>query len=350
LFSRTRCAMDTLLILDDDKIFIALLREELQRAGFEVVAAETVPQAQEILARQSVQAIIMDVVMPDADGLDLLPLFRAEHPDVPVIVVSGRASFLTGLQAMRQGAVDFLRKPLNFDELIQSVSSAIQRSRAGGSQPLQMAQLSRLQESALELSNMIRWDTLGEFLRDNAALFQRVIDLVASVLDVEIVSLMLLKEPEGSCGSPRPRGWTPRSCRRPPAPWRRHRGPGGAEREPLLIRDLAQDPTFGKRERNPRYRTNSLMCVPLKVNGRTVGVMNANNKTTGGAFDEQDLALFTTFSCIVSLGLATAEIFEQLTASVDELAITNARLARTNVELEARLRELQTLKGKGSQA
>jgi hypothetical protein len=45
--------------------------------------------------------------------------------------------------------------------------------------------------------------------------------------------------------------------------------------------------------------------------------------------------------------LATAQLFEQLTASVDDLAVTNARLARTNVELEAKVRELQALKGKG---
>jgi len=282
------------------------------------------------------------------EGLELLPQFRTAHPSTPVIVVSGRASFLTGVQAMRQGAADFLRKPLNFDELIQSVSSAIRQSRAGKSQPLQMAQLGRLQESALELANMIRWDTLGEFLKDNAALFQRVIDLVGSVLDVDIVSLMLLKEPEGVLRIVQAKGLDPKIMQEASCPV----GEGIAGKvaqsgEPLLIRDLSQDPTFGKRERNPRYRTDSLMSVPLKVNGKTVGVMNANNKATGGAFDEHDLAMFTTFSCIVSLGLATAQLFEQLTASVDELAVTNARLARTNVELETRVRELQTLKGKG---
>ncbi len=64
----------------------------------------------------------MDVVMPETDGLELLPQFRTDYPGIPVIVVSGRASFLTGVQAMRQGAVDFLRKPLNFEELVQSVT------------------------------------------------------------------------------------------------------------------------------------------------------------------------------------------------------------------------------------
>jgi GAF domain-containing protein len=88
------------------------------------------------------------------------------------------------------------------------------------------------------------------------------------------------------------------------------------------------------------------MSVPLKVNGKTVGVMNANNKVSGGSFDEHDMALFTTFSCIVSLSLATAQLFDQLSASVDELAVTNARLARANAEMEARVKELQTLRGK----
>jgi DNA-binding response OmpR family regulator len=340
--------MDTVLVVDDDKLFLALVREELKKAGFDVAVAETAPQAKEVLAQRPVQAIIMDVVMPDANGLELLPQFRKSHPSIPIIVVSGRASFLTGVQAMRQGAVDFLRKPLNFDEVVRSVTGAIRNSREGGMQPSRLAQLARLQGSALELANMIRWDTLGEFIKDNAALFQKVIDLVASVLEVEIVSLMLLKEPEGILRIAHAKGLDPEIQKQAACPigegiagWVAQTG------EPLLIRDLAQDPTFGKRERNPRYCTNSLMCVPLKVNGKTVGVMNANNKVTGEAFDEYDLALFTTISCIVSLGLATAQLFEQLTASVDDLAVTNARLARTNVELEAKVRELQALKEKG---
>lgn len=340
--------MDTVLVVDDDKMFLALVREELTKAGFDVVVAETAPLAKTVLAQRPVQVIIMDVVMPDVNGLELLPQFQKTHPSIPVIVVSGRASFLTGVQAMRQGAVDFLRKPLNFEEVTRSVASAIRSSREGGAQPSRLAQLARLQGSAMELANMIRWDTLGDFLRDNAALFQKVIDLVASVLEVEIVSLMLVKEPEGVLSIAHAKGLDPDVQRRAVCPVGEGIAGSVAQTgEPLLIRDLAQDPTFGKRERNPRYRTDSLMCVPLKVNGKTVGVMNANNKISGGAFDEYDLALFTTFSCIVSLSLATTQLFEQLATSVDDLAATNARLARTNVELETKVRELQALKGQG---
>jgi FixJ family two-component response regulator len=339
--------MDTVLVLDDDRLFLALVRDELEKAGFNALVSETALHAKEVLAQQPVQAIIMDVVMPDIEGLELLPQFRREYPKIPVIVVSGRASFLTGVQAMRQGAADFLRKPLNFDELVQALGSAIQQSREGSTDPARLAQLARLEESALELANMIRWDTLGEFLKDADSFYTRVIDLVASVLEVEIVSLMLVNESEGNLRIAYAKGLDPAVQKQ--AVCKVGEGISGwvaQTGEPLLIRDLATDPTFGKRERNPRYRTDSLMSVPLKVNGKTVGVMNANNKVSSGAFDEHDMALFTTFSCIVSLSLATAQLFEQLTASVDELAVTNARLARANVELETRVKELQTLKGK----
>ena len=341
--------MDTILVVDDDRLFLTLVRDELEKAGFGVAAAETVAEAKEILRKQPVHLVIMDVVMPETDGLELLPHFKREHPEVPVIVVSGRASYLTGVQAMRQGAVDFLRKPLNFEELIHSVTTALQQSREVVPGPSRLAQIARLQTSSLELANMIRWDTLGEFLKDNAVLFQRVIDLVASVLEVEIVSLMQVREPEGVLRIAYAKGLDPEVQQRARcavgegiAGWVAQTG------EPLLIRDLSKDPTFGKKERNPRYRTDSLMSVPLKVNGKVVGVMNANNKVTGGAFDEHDISVFTIISCIVSLSLATAQLFEQLSASVDELAVTNARLARANLELEARLRELRALKGKSA--
>jgi DNA-binding response OmpR family regulator/putative methionine-R-sulfoxide reductase with GAF domain len=341
--------MDTILVVDDDKLFLTQVQEELGKAGFAIQSAESADKALQILERETVHAIVLDIIMPGMDGLELLPRLRATYPQIPVVVASGRASLLTGLQSMRLGAVDFLRKPLNFEELARMLAGAIQKQRGTPARPDHLAQFTRLQQSALELSNMIRWDTLGEFLKDNAVLFQRVIDLIAEVLQVEIVSLMLVSEPEGTLRIAHAKGLDPEVQRQAVA--RVGEGISGwvaKSGEPLLIRDLSQDPTVGKVELHPRYRTKSLMCVPLKVNGKTIGVMNANNKITGEAFDENDLALFITFSCLVSLSFASAQLFHRLAASVDELAKTNARVARTNVELEARLRELQVLKGQGA--
>ncbi len=57
------------------------------------------------------------------------------------------------------------------------------------------------------------------------------------------------------------------------------------------------------------------------------------------------MALFTTFSCLVSLSFATTQLFDKLASSVDELAKTDARLAKANAELEQKVRELQALRG-----
>jgi CheY-like chemotaxis protein len=320
--------MDTVLVVDDERLFLTLVRDELQKSGFGVLAAESARQALEFLEKRPVQAIVMDVVMPDMDGMELLPRIRKDHPDTPVIVVSGRASFLTGVQAMRLGAADFLRKPLNFDELIRSLRGSIERARqAVPPEPQRLDQLERLRRGALELSDLIRWDILGEFLKDNAALYQKVIDLIAEVLGVEIVSLMLVVESEGVLRVVQAKGLDPEVQKKAVCPL----GQGISGRvaqtgEPLLIRDLSQDPTYAAKERNPRYRTNSLMSVPLKVNGRVVGVMNANNKVTAEPFDEYDLALFIVFSCLVSLSFATTKIFEQLVATMEEAKQATARL------------------------
>lgn len=343
--------MDTILIIEDERLFLTLARDGLEKVGFTVQVAENAAQALQILEREAVRAVILDVVMPELDGLGLLAGIRSKYPDTPVVVVSGRDAPRTEMEARRLGVVECLRKPLNVDEMIRIVSDAIPSESRRQPEGLQLPQLTRLQENAMALSNMIRWDALGEFLKDNAALFQRVIDLIADVLEVEIVSLMLVSEPEGTLRIAHAKGLDPAVQRE--AVCRMGEGISGRVAktgEPLLIRDLARDPVYGKGSLHPRYRTNSLMCVPLKVNGKTIGVLNANNKVTGKPFDENDLALFTTFSCLVSLSFATTQLFQRLAFSVDELARTNARVARVNADLEARVRELQALRGPGTQA
>ncbi len=338
--------MDTILIVEDERLFLTLARNGLENAGFAVRVAENAEQALQVLMQETIRAIILDAVMPDLDGVGFLARLRTIFPHIPVVVVSGRGSPRTEMEAKRLGAAECLRKPLNVDELVRIISGAILQARAAQPRGTHLPQLARLQQNALELSNMIRWDTLGEFLRDNATLFQRVIDLIADVLEVEIVSLMLVTEPGGTLRIAQAKGLGQEIQREGVCSM----GEGISGRvakvgEPLLIRDLSQDPVFGKPNLHPRYRTNSLMCVPLKVNGKGIGVLNANNKRSGMPFDENDLALFTTFSCLVSISFATAQLFDRLASSVDDLAKTNARLAKAKAELEERVRELQALRG-----
>ncbi len=300
--------MDTVLVVDDDRLFLTSVKDELDRAGFRFLSAETAVQAKEILVRESVQVVLLDVILPDADGLELLPQLRETYPQIPIIVASARASYLSGIQAMRRGASDFLRKPMNFEEL------------------------TRLRDGSQQLLNLIRWESLGTFQAKPDALYQHVIDLAATILGVEIVSLMLLGE-DGVLRIAQAKGLDAEVQRTAAVrPGEGIAGRVAESGEPLLIRNLSQDLTYAKKERNPRYRTDSLVSVPLKVDGKTVGVLNANNKTTGGPFTDHDLAVLVALSALVSLAMTAAQLYERLTASVDELAQAQAKLARAQVE------------------
>ncbi len=331
--------MDTVLVIDDDKLFLATVREELERAGFRFLAAETAAQAKEILAKESVQATLLDVILPDADGLDFLPQLREGHPQMPVIVASARASYLSGIQAMRRGASDFLRKPMNFEELVTSLQAAIRKVSAAGAAPIPSEELTRLQEGSQEMMNLIRWDNLGTFHAHPEAWYQRVIDLAATTLDVEIVSLMLLGD-DGVLRIAQAKGLDAEIQRTTTVPLGQGISGHVAETgEPLLIRNLSKDMTFGKTDPNPRYSTDSLVSVPLKVNGKTVGVLNANNKVNGGSFTDQDLSILIALSALISLAMTASSLYDQLTHSVEELANANAKLARVNLE-KSRSQEL----------
>jgi DNA-binding response OmpR family regulator len=324
--------MDTVLVIDDDRLFLATVREELERAGFRFLSAETAAQAREVLAKEAVQVMLLDVILPDADGLEILPQLREAHPQVPVIVASARASYLSGIQAMRRGASDFLRKPMNFEELVSALQAAIRKVPTPGAGPAQMQELTRLQDGSQQLMNLIRWESLGTFQATPDVWYQRVIELAASILDVEIVSLMLLGD-DGFLRIAQAKGLDPEIQQATAV--RLGEGIAGhvvESGEPLLIRNLSQDLTYGKTERNPRYHTDSLVSVPLKVNGRTMGVLNANNKVNGGPFTDQDLAVLVSLSALVSLAMTAAQLYEQLTRSVDELAQANAKLARASLE------------------
>ncbi len=331
---------DSVLVVDDERLFRTLVTDHLTKEGYRVVAAASGEEGLKTVAEETFHAVLLDLVLPGLDGMEILRQLKRDRPELPVIMVTGHRTPQRALSAVRDGAYDMVSKPVNLEELTRIVGRAVLLARTSQAKQRHQAQVGKLQASALRLTNLIRWDVLGEFLQDTQVLFQRVIDLIADVLEVEIVSLMLVEEATQSLRIAFARGLSPDVLQRA----RRKVGEGIAgwvaqKGEPLLIKDIRQETTFSESRFYPNYRTRSLMSVPVKVNGKTVGVLNANNKRSGESFDEYDMAVFATFSCLVSLTLANAQLFQQLNRSVEELAHTNVELRRANQELEKRLKQ-----------
>ena len=120
----------SLLVVDDDAVVREALVEALVEAGYDVRAADDGVRAIALLAERAPDVVLSDVRMPGMDGLALLTLLRERAPDVPIVLMTAFDDMPTVVAAMREGATDFLVKPLDLHELRARVARAIDDRRA----------------------------------------------------------------------------------------------------------------------------------------------------------------------------------------------------------------------------
>ncbi len=103
--------MSELLLIDDDRELCELLGTWLVQEGFSVRASHDGAQARRALAEQTPDAVVLDVMLPDGSGLELLKQLRGDHPDLPVLMLSARGEPLDRILGLELGADDYLAKP-----------------------------------------------------------------------------------------------------------------------------------------------------------------------------------------------------------------------------------------------
>ncbi|HEV3217549.1 MAG TPA: sigma-54 dependent transcriptional regulator, partial [Vicinamibacterales bacterium] len=116
-----------ILIVEDDADSAEFLRIMLEREGYMVRAAATARQALEELSAWRPEIILMDLLLPDVEGMDLLTDFRRMSPTTQVIVVSGHGSITIAVEAMESGALSFIEKPINPSVLTAQLHKAGER-------------------------------------------------------------------------------------------------------------------------------------------------------------------------------------------------------------------------------
>ena len=121
----------TILVADDDRAMRAVLVSALEREGYGVRATDKAEILSGWIWAGEGDLVITDVVMPDGNGLDLLPRMKQKRPDLPVIVMSAHATLLTAVKAARCGAYDYLAKPFDLDKLMALVARALSSPSAG---------------------------------------------------------------------------------------------------------------------------------------------------------------------------------------------------------------------------
>jgi DNA-binding response OmpR family regulator len=130
----TRIAASTpnVLVVDDDPMLVDVISEKLRDAGYTVRQAGTATEAASLYDRQRPDLVVLDLMLPDADGLTLCARLSA-NASVPIVIVSGTRRDRDRLLAFQLGADDFLTKPFDLDELEARVGAVLRRSgRVGG--------------------------------------------------------------------------------------------------------------------------------------------------------------------------------------------------------------------------
>jgi len=171
------------------------------------------------------------------------------------------------------------------------------------------------------------------------ALFCKIVDVIARTLNVEVVSLMLPdKDDPDYLTIKAAKGLPPEVVERARVRvGSRVAGYVYATGEPLLIQDINEEASkrFGIKHES-RYRANSLLTVPIRMKGRTLGVVNVNNKCSGRPFDESDLHMLNALMGYVALAIENAEQYLKLAEKHEELKHLTESL-RTTMEHQMQL-------------
>lgn len=120
-------AYERVLLVDDEEEFISVLSERMETRGIKVDTAASGKEALKKVEEGSYDAIILDLQMPEMDGIETLKRLQSKNPDLQIILLTGYATLEKGIEAVKLGAMDFLEKPADIHKLMEIIKEASNR-------------------------------------------------------------------------------------------------------------------------------------------------------------------------------------------------------------------------------
>jgi DNA-binding NtrC family response regulator len=121
--------MDNVLIIDDEKSLLDLLSVVFKKEGYGVRTALAAAKAFEIIDKEDIDLVVTDIKMPETDGMEVLRQVKARNPDVPVVMVTAYGSITQAVETLKAGALDYVVKPFDVEELKIIVSRGLAERR-----------------------------------------------------------------------------------------------------------------------------------------------------------------------------------------------------------------------------
>jgi signal transduction histidine kinase/DNA-binding response OmpR family regulator len=312
-----------ILVVDDEKRMCESLETLLSKAGYEVTALEKGEEALNQISKSNFDLVITDIKMPQVDGLDILKAARTKDVDALVILMTGYASLESAVSAVNQGAYDYLMKPIEFNDLKLTIQRALEKRKADKDR---LDFLTELRERNLELKKKVEeLDALykaGTSLSTTTSLNEllyKIVSLATQVIDAQTGSIMLIQPEDSTLTIKASIGLDANIIRQTKLRLGSSiAGYVAQNGEPLMVEDIRDDSRFSHLSKK-HYSTRSLLCVPLKVKDKILGVINLSDKKTGTPFTGEDLRLLATFASQAAIAIDDADQFDQNLNKIKEL-------------------------------
>jgi signal transduction histidine kinase/DNA-binding NarL/FixJ family response regulator len=315
--------LETLLLIEQSPGSLERIREFLSAGRQLLLPFDQRDTAPDLISRERIGLVFCDLPADDPRGMLLLEQIHRVHPHLPVLPVVPPDANATALEAFRRGAADVLFRPLataDIDRAMERVRRLCDSQRS----------LSRQQSrTARSLDDLVLLQTIGATTSSEEnlqRLLERVVEAIQMALHVDIVSLMLCND-GGQLEIRAARGLPAEVV----AEVRVAPGEGVAGHvlvsgEPVLIDDLASDGRFRLSEKAGRYRSGSLLSVPIGTQDRVIGVLNVNNKHDRESFSAADQELLAMIGHQAALAIENLKLVGRLREQSQALEQAHADL------------------------
>lgn len=300
-----------ILVVDDESAICELCARSLLRYGYGVVSTTSPLQAVEMMRQQEFDLLLLDVRMPEMDGLEVMRRVREFAPDVAIVVMTGYASVEAAIEAVKQGAADFLPKPFQLDNLRLAVSGALARrelfeERARSQALMNLVRVSEKLASSLETDVLIH-------VALRAAMAETSAHRGSVMLYEPEEEMLRLAEGVGLPEELRA-GYTTGTMD----------GVAGyvlKQGEALLVEDVRQDTRLEElpRPNQERYSSYSFLSVPIRSGDRIQGVLNLTEKVGGIPFLKSDLEVSGLLCSQLAIALERVGLFSEIQESYERL-------------------------------
>jgi signal transduction histidine kinase/CheY-like chemotaxis protein len=286
---------DKVLIIDDDPKMRDLLFECLVPLGYDVTQAGSGQQALELCKSEQFNVVLLDLMLPDIDGLKVFRDIREQRPETEVIVLTGYASLESAVDALRIGAYDYVTKPFDASVIQSTTRRATEKHRF------------RLRLTALNRATQAMIATL-----DPEQVLKLAMAEARTMLDAEVTAIFLLDPASDElrlAASAGASATLPIGTRAP-----EDAGIIGwvvQNAQPATVSDVQNDPRCsGDRVCTlAGPDTHALLVVPLTYRGTVIGAIAAANKM-GGGFDAHDQELLNTLSGSTAIAIENARLYQ----------------------------------------